>query len=63
VFCTSAIFFRSTNYQSHDLGLDPTLTDDEEIRNAIEKLSQELDLVMITEYFEESLILLKVILE
>lgn len=48
------------NSQSYDLGLSKKYFDDVNItRKLIEKLSKELDLVMISEYFEESLVLLK----
>lgn len=36
------------------------LDDDGEIEKAVKKISQDLDLVLITDYFDESLILLKV---
>ena len=58
--CKVHIIFRSKNYQSHDLGLDPLLDDDDEIKAAVEKLGTQLDFVMITDYMDESLILLKV---
>jgi len=59
---TSLTCFRSTNYQSFDLGFDPTIVDSGEIKKAIEKIAKEVDLVLLAEYFEESLVLLKVIL-
>ncbi|XP_076816256.1 galactosylceramide sulfotransferase-like [Clavelina lepadiformis] len=52
-------FFRSKNYQAFDLGLDPMLDDDEEIEIQVQRLSSQIDLMMITEYMDESLILLK----
>ncbi|CAK8674650.1 unnamed protein product [Clavelina lepadiformis] len=52
-------YFRFKNYQAHDLGLDPMMTDDVIINREILKLDEKLDLVMIMEYMEESLILLK----
>lgn len=43
-----------------DLGLSPSAQDnDEEIRNAIKKVESEFSLVLIMEYFDESLVLLK----
>ena len=52
-------FFRSKNYQAFDLGLDPLLDNDTEIDKAIRQLGAEIDLMLITEYMDESLILLK----
>jgi len=51
--------FRSKNYQSHDLGLDPLLEGETEIEKAILQLDSQIDLMMITEYMDKSLILLK----
>ncbi|KAJ8038118.1 Galactose-3-O-sulfotransferase 3 [Holothuria leucospilota] len=48
------------NSQSYDLGLSKKYFDDVSItRKLIERLSKELHLVMISDYFEESLVLLK----
>ncbi len=48
------------NGQLFDLGLDQTLFDNiDYVTGAIQRLDKELDLVMIKEYFDESLILLK----
>ncbi|CAK8688574.1 unnamed protein product [Clavelina lepadiformis] len=55
-------FFRSKNPQAFDLGVDPNTEDEEEIKREIEKLDAGMDLVMINEYMDESLILLKSLL-
>ncbi|XP_076817850.1 galactosylceramide sulfotransferase-like [Clavelina lepadiformis] len=55
-------FFRSKNYQAFDLGLDPMLDDDGEIKIQVQRLSSQIDFMMIMEYREESLILLKELL-
>ncbi|XP_072025213.1 galactosylceramide sulfotransferase-like [Amphiura filiformis] len=48
------------NSQSFDLGLNPKLFEnDDYVSGAIQRLSRELDLVMIMEYFDESLIMMK----
>ena len=52
-------FFRSKNFQSFDLGLDPLLDDDTEIAKAVRQLDTEIDVMLIAEYMDESLILLK----
>ena len=52
--------FRSKNFQSFDLGLDALLENEREIKQAIHQLDSQLDLVMIAEYMDESLVLLKV---
>ncbi|XP_076820746.1 galactose-3-O-sulfotransferase 2-like [Clavelina lepadiformis] len=52
-------FFKSKNPQAFDLGLDSNLEDEEEIKKNIEILDSGIDLVMINEHMEESLILLK----
>ena len=54
--------FRSKYYQAFDLGLDPVLDDDIEIEKVVRQLGSEINLMMINEYMDESLILLKVIL-
>ena len=48
------------NYQSHDLGLDPLLQGDDEIKEAVQELGSQIDLMMITDYMDESMVLLKV---
>ncbi|XP_072027109.1 galactose-3-O-sulfotransferase 2-like isoform X2 [Amphiura filiformis] len=54
---------RSRNGQLFDLGFDPKLANDTKaIRAKIDTIDKEFDLVMITEYFDESLILLKKLL-
>ncbi|XP_030828193.1 galactosylceramide sulfotransferase-like [Strongylocentrotus purpuratus] len=51
---------RSRNGQIYDLGFDHENDENvAKIQEKIDKLSKEIDLVMITEYFEESLILLR----
>ena len=45
---------------SYDLGLNHEAEDDKYIRNAIQELESTYHLVLLTDYFEESLILLKV---
>ena len=55
-------YFRAKNLQAFDLGLDPFLVDDALIAKKVAELDANFDLVMITEYFEESLILLKELL-
>jgi len=52
--------YKTLNYQSFDLGLDPMLSDDKGISKAVTDMSKDMDLVMLLEYFDESLILLKV---
>ena len=47
---------------SYDLGLNHEAEDDKYITNAIQELESTYHLVLLTDYFEESLILLKVIL-
>lgn len=52
--------FYLKNLQFFDFGLENNLeANDPQVMKAIQNLSQHLDLVLITEYFEESLILLK----
>ncbi|CAK8686016.1 unnamed protein product [Clavelina lepadiformis] len=52
-------FFRSKNPQAYDLGLDPYLEDEEEMKKNIAILDSGIDLVMINEHMDESLIMLK----
>ena len=53
-------FFSAKNYMSYDLGLNHEAEDDKYIKNAIQELESTYHLVLLTDYFEESLILLKV---
>ena len=50
--------FRVKNYQSFELGLDHLREDDEYINRSIKTLSQQFDLIILTEYFAESMVLL-----
>ena len=50
--------FRVKNYQSFELGLDHLRDDDEYINQSIKTLSQQFDLIILTEYFAESMVLL-----
>ncbi|XP_038071336.1 galactose-3-O-sulfotransferase 2-like [Patiria miniata] len=53
-------WYYAKNNQMYDLGLDHTYHTDQEVVDAyIRKLEAELDLVLITEYYDESLLLLK----
>ncbi|XP_076818655.1 galactosylceramide sulfotransferase-like isoform X2 [Clavelina lepadiformis] len=52
-------FFRSKNPQAFALGLDPYLEGEEEMKKNIAILDSGMDLVMISEHMDESLILLK----
>lgn len=54
------MLFRARNFQSYDLGLDAMNTDAEYLRRKTKELDKAFDLVLITEYFDQSLILLKV---
>ena len=51
--------YGSKNGQLFDLGLDPKVNNTSMIQKKIKTLHKEFDLVLITEYFDESLILLK----
>merc|ERR1711892_408525 len=55
-------FFRAKNYMSFDLGLDHEIESDAYIQQAIGQLESTYHLVLLTDYFEESLILLKELL-
>lgn len=55
-------YFRAKNYMSFDLGLEHENEDNEYIEKAIEELEKTYHLVLLTDYFEESLILLKDVL-
>ena len=50
--------FRAKNYQSFELGLDHLNDDDDYINSSMERLGDQFDLVILTEYFLESLVLL-----
>ena len=54
------MYNRSKNPQAYDLGLDPYLEDEEEMKKNIAILHSGIDLVMIDEHMDESLIMLKV---
>ena len=51
---------RAKNYMSFDLGLEHENEDPAYIQSAIRQLESTYHLVLLTDYFEESLILLKV---
>ena len=53
-------YFRAKNYMSFDLGLEHETESDAYIQQAIGQLESTYHLVLLTDYFEESLILLKV---
>ena len=53
-------YFRAKNYMSFDLGLDHEIESEAYIQQAIGQLESTYHLVLLTDYFEESLILLKV---
>lgn len=55
-------YFRAKNYMAYDLGFDNENSTAEYTRDAITKLDSKFDLVMITDRFEESIILMKEIL-
>lgn len=50
-------FGKNSNF--HDLGFDSSKEDENYVKNAIQTLSLQFHLVLITEYFDESIILLK----
>ena len=52
-------YFRAQNYMAFDLGLDFEDNSQEYIQKAISLMEQRFGLVLLTDYFEESLILLK----
>jgi len=52
-------YFRAKNYMAYDLGFDNENTTADYTREAIEKIDARFDLVMITDRFEESIILMK----
>ena len=54
------LLFRAKNYMSYDLGLEHESEADSYIKSAIGELEKTYHLVLLTDYFEESLILLKV---
>nr|CAB3248112.1 galactose-3-O-sulfotransferase 3 [Phallusia mammillata] len=55
-------YFRFRNFQSHNLGIDAMLTDEDEIKRQIEDIDKNMHLVMLLEYLDESLILMKELL-
>ena len=54
--------FRAKNYQSFELGFDHLNDDDEYIEEMIQIIDEQFDLIIITEYYLESMVLLKHIL-
>lgn len=52
-------YFRAKNYMSFDLGLEHENEDPGYVQSAIQQLEETYHLVLLTDYFEESLILLK----
>lgn len=52
-------YFRAKNYMSFDLGFDHENNSDNYIRQAIAKMEEDFKFVMITDRYEESMILLK----
>ncbi|CAG5105414.1 Oidioi.mRNA.OKI2018_I69.chr1.g2111.t2.cds [Oikopleura dioica] len=52
-------YFRAKNYMAYDLGFDNEDTSREYARYAIEEMDKIFDLVMITDRFEESIVLLR----
>ena len=56
---TTPWYFRAKNYQAFDLGLEHENDSPDYINQAIAEIEHRIDLVMITEMFDESLILLK----
>ena len=52
-------YFRAKNYMSFDLGFDHENNSDDYIRQAIAKMEEDFKFVMITDRYEESMILLK----
>lgn len=52
-------YFRAKNYMAYDLGFDNENSTAEYTREAISKIDARFDLVMITDRFEESIILMK----
>jgi hypothetical protein len=55
-------YFRAKNYMAYDLGFDNENATAEYTRDAISKIDNRFDLVMITDRFEESIILMKELL-
>jgi len=51
--------FRAKNFQGYELGFDTLLESTEEIQEAWEETDRRFDLIMITEYYWESLVLMK----
>ena len=54
--------FRTKNYQSFELGMDHLNDDDDYINESLQKLDDQFDLIILTEYFLESMVLLADIL-
>ncbi|XP_066289822.1 galactose-3-O-sulfotransferase 2-like [Branchiostoma lanceolatum] len=53
-------FTHSKNFMAYDLGFPPGLFDDQSfVEEFVQKMSREIDLVLILEYFHESLVLLR----
>ena len=50
--------FRATNFQAFELGLDPLNTSDAYLKRETARLAETFDLVMLSDYFFESLVLL-----
>lgn len=50
--------YRASNYQAFEMGMDHLNTDEAYIQSSIEKLDSQFDLVILVEYFLESLVLL-----
>ena len=52
-------YYRAHNYMAFDLGLDWERDDDQYVQEAIKLMEQRFGLVLLTDFFEESLVLLK----
>ena len=52
-------FYRTKNQMMFDMGYDVSRDDDEYINNAIQELDKYFDLVLLTDYFDESLVMLR----
>ena len=51
-------WFFAKNHVMYDFGFDPMLDDDDQIANAIKKIDKTFDFVMVSNYMDESLVLL-----
>lgn len=51
--------FRAKNFQAYELGLENEIEDEESMKRIWQTVNQQFDLIMITEYYWESLILMK----